>query len=397
MNNRQDVKTIFSAYAALLFLRQWYNDEHYVNHLSYPQIPSGQTEKRRWQESLNYFKELVESHLGNVELVRALGMDFSAKRLIETNQPNPLDYIDEIKKKIEEDFKAAIELSELDKEKIAGIDKITLDVVKEVYDSVIRIKGEPVNEADRDDSSNVYQAIRGEDILLDRESLIKDPSISYIGFDSILGQQIRYLYLQHIYLKFSINVTKTYEVPHRKIFEGIDKLKLNHDYHVIVAFNVNLSFYKDYKDVPLIDGTSGVDFFYKSVPIYTFEVSSMPSPSLFVLRKSDLPMAKHIDWSEVNDMSEETKAYWKSMDCIDKELKIYRKVIDLNKEVDEKNLRVEQQGYTEEYLKNKVWIRVDFIGHFWFKKGVKIISISENKMFQEGGIQNSLDDIPSFD
>lgn len=396
MNNKKDVKTVFRQYAALLFLRQWYNDEYYINHLSYPQIPSSQTEKRKWQGNLNYFKNLVKKHLDNIELLEALGMDFSTEKLDETKQLHPLDYIDEIKSRVEKDFKATIELSELDTEKIERIDKETIYAIRRVYESVIRINGNPVSEADRDEMSNTYQTIRGEGIFLDRESLIKEPSISHIGFDSILGQYIRTSYLQHIYLKFSENFTKNYQVPHSKIFEGIDMLKLKGDAHVIITFNVNFSFYRDYNKVQLTDGTDGVDFFYKSIPIYSFEASGISvSPNIFILRKSDLPMVKHIDWTEVNNLSEETRAYWKGMECVDTELKIYRKITDFNNEDDAKNIQM-SQGYKEEDLKNKIDIRADFLGYFWFKKGIEIISISENYMFQEGGIENTLDDIQPF-
>lgn len=396
MNYRKDVKTVFREYAALLFLRQWYNDEHYINLLSYPQIPSSQTEKKKWQENLDYFKNLVKKHLENTELLEKVGMDFSAEKLVEINQPHPLDYIDEIKSRVEKDFKATIESSELDTEKIERIDKKTVDAIRKVYNSVIRINGASVSEADRDEVSNTYQAIRGEGIFLDRESLIKEPSTSHIGFDSILGQYIRVSYLQHVYLKFSGNVKKKYQVPHSKIFEGIDMLKLNGDAHVIITFNVNFSFYKDYNKVPLTDGTDGVDFFYKSIPIYSFEASGISvSPNIFILRKSDIPMVKHIDWTEVNNLSEETKAYWKGMECVDTELKIYRKITDFNNDDDAKNIQM-SQGYKEEDLKNKVDIRADFLGYFWFKKGIEIVSISENRMFQEGGIENTLDDIPPF-
>ena len=41
-------------------------------------------------------------------------------------------------------------------------------------------------------------------------------------------------------------------------------------------------------------------------------------------------MVRHIDWKEVNKMEEEIKIYWESMDCIDKDLKIFRIVNDLN-------------------------------------------------------------------
>jgi len=50
----------------------------------------------------------------------------------------------------------------------------------------------------------------------------------------------------------------------------------------------------------------------------------------------------------------------------------------------------------EAELKNKVEVAVDFLGYCWFKKGIKMVSIREAEMFQEGGVKNELNDIIPF-
>jgi len=400
MNGRTDVKFMVRKYACLLFLRQWIIDSSYgKDPLSFPSIPATANERDYWLNRLDFFKSLVEKHLADEKLMKNLGLEIITKKYCESkHQPFPLDYIDEFKKRIEQNDAIALLEAELEEEKITKLDDYTIDLIGKTYQSFQRVAGPEVKENNRDSISDTMQAMRGSRILFDKKTFLSedDSGTTILFYDEILAQDINDKYFSHISVKFYLNAKIRYSVPHSQMFDAIDKLDLKEDQHVIVAFKINFSYLREYQNVPIIDGEGELNYTYKSIPIYSFnKCHPSASKALYILNRNDLPMIKHKDYSEIEGLPNAAKQRWESMESIRDELKLYRRTQELNKSVDLRNEYIEN-GKTEEEVKNKVEVDIDFIGNCWFKKGVKIVEIKESDKFQEGGIKDQLSNIKPF-
>lgn len=398
MNNSLDVKFAVRKYACILFLRQWIVKSYYgQNLLSFPAIPSSQAERKYWSENIVYFKRIVAEILSDVDLLKELNLKtITNEKCEQRGVDHPLTYLDKLKGEIDEEIDNELSVGELDKESIKNLDITTVKILTETYSSFRRIAGNEVTKANRDNISNFMEVIRGTRMLLDREAFIKNPGSSFFNYDGVTAQEINYRYYEHISSKFQLNSKLRYKVANGQLFDAIDRLGLISDKHVIVAFKVNFKYFRDYHNVEIIESEGSADFQYKAIPIFNFE-RGIPSVfnTLFVLEKEDLPMIRNRDWSEIEGMPEKTKERWKSMELIDADLKLYRKIHDLNSE---EELRKEYigNGKSEEELKNKVEIDIDFLGYCWFRKDIKMIELKESDKFQEGGIKNQLTDIEPF-
>jgi hypothetical protein len=397
MNNKRDVKFIVCEYLGLLFLRLYITSGFYGNHpLSiFPQIPIEQTEKKKWEENLSVFRRIIESHLNDVELMNCLGLsNITKERCAENNLRFPLDYIDELKQKVEEGFEKTLEESELDKEKIDKLDQNTVDSIKKAFQNISRIKGQEVKKENRDYISISMEVIRGTRMLLSKEAFIANTSMHHLNADSIVGEVINNQYYHHFASKISLqNKKRRYEVPNGQIFSAIEKLNPSPDEYIILSFGLNIKYLKDYKNVEIDVPTDNEDYRFKSIPIYCYDFGFSPVyNTIYLISKNDLPMIKHSDWSEIDNLPANSQEHWRNMTLIDDELKIYRKISDLNTN---KTIRDEYlgQGKKAEELKNMIEVDVDFLGYIWFRNDVKLIEIKESELFQEGGAKDNIEEI----
>ena len=77
MNYKRDVKFVVREYLVLLFLRLYIAPSYYGEHplLRLPQIPKEQSDKQNWIQNLEIFKNYLQKHLENEELMKCLGLD----------------------------------------------------------------------------------------------------------------------------------------------------------------------------------------------------------------------------------------------------------------------------------------------------------------------------------
>ncbi len=395
MNNKEDVRSVAREYACLLFLKQWttYNTYGYTP-LDYPQIPSDQAENKVWEEHLKYIKDKVSKILDNEKLLKNTGLHIITREWCSTKgYIFPIDYLDILENKIKEKFKTTLIEQAIDQDKIESMKGYTIETIKEVFNDISRIKGKDVDKQDAI-STAVFRGIRR---LLDKEAFVENTSTSYIGFEEIVGNELRYQYYNYFATNFYLEKTISYEVPNGQLFDALDKLSLNKDKHIIVSFNVNIQYLKDYMNIPITNSTGIENYSYKSIPIYSFDIS-IPHvySTLYVLSKDNLPMIKHKDWSKIETLESSDIERWKSMDCINTELKLYMKITELNtaSKVLQEYVNI---GEAEEELKNMIEINVDLIGYCWFKKNSKIVEIKESDIFQEGDVRNDIENIKPFE
>jgi hypothetical protein len=396
MNNERDVKFVVCEYIGLLFLRLYITAGFYGPRpiSTFPQIPIDQSEKKRWENKLDVFKNIIETHLGDKVLMDSLGLSkITRENCKKSNLLFPLDYIDELKVKVQTGFEKVIIESELDPEKTKKLDENTINSIRSVYKDISRIKGSEVNKENRDVLSNTMETVRGTRLLLEKEAFIADPSFTHLNADSIVGEIIKNEYYHHFVSKISFqNIKYSYHVPNGQMFLAVKKLNPSPQKFIILSFGVNIEYLRDYKNVQIEKPTGDEDFRFMSIPIYCYNTRTYGfHNTIYLVSVDDLPMVKHTDWSEIEDLSESTKDRWRKMELIDEELKIYREFKDLNRDESLQNEYI-KQGKNKEELKNMIEVDVDFIGYIWFRKDVQLIKIKEGELFQEGG-ENDMDNI----
>jgi hypothetical protein len=297
-------------------------------------------------------------------------------------------------RRIKDGFDKTLEESELDKDKINQLDENTINSIKSAYDDISRIKGEDIEQDNRDKISNTMEVIRGIRMLLNKEAFIKNVSVHHLNADSIVGESIKYNYYNHFASKIALqSKSRKYTVQYGKTYAAIDQMNPDPNEYIIVNFGINMNYLRDFLGIKIEEPTGNENYRYKSIPIYCFDFSYLQVYlKTYLISRSNMPMIKHKDWSEIKGLSNETKERWRKMDLINPDLKIYRKINDLNKENEVKNGYL-TQGKSEDQLKNMIEIDVDFLGYCWFKKDTQLIEIKESELFREGGSVDDLDSI----
>lgn len=398
MNNKRDVKYVVCEYLGLLFLRLYIAQGYYGNHPLhvFPQIPEKQSEKKEWQDNLDIFKRIIENHLATKEVQIELGLHIITDEYCEKiNVAPPIKYIDNFIQKLHEGFKDTLQNTALSKEKTDILKSNTVDSIEIVFKDICRISSNVlISSEERDSISRRMEVIRGTRILLNREAFIENTSVHHLNADSIVGEAIKNEYYYHFATKLALLPKKyIYEVSNGQIFNAIEKLNPQASDFVLLSFNLNIDYQRDFKGVEINDPIGIENYRFKSIPIYCFDFGFSPVyNTMFLVKKSSLPMVKHRDWSEIKDLTQKTKERWEAMELIDENLKIYCQIKELNTD---KELRAEylNGGKNEEELNNMIEFDVDFLGYIWFKKDAEIIEIKEAEMFQEGGSKNRIEDI----
>lgn len=395
-NNERSVRSVVAEYLVLLFMRLYLLPQYYygMDALSHtPPIPINQQAKMRMGESMNIFIKKLENINSNMTLLKNLDLDKITKELCkERNIKCPLEYVTEYRDNLKSDFNTTVENAPLDKNKTSSLESKAVASIKSVHNDLLRIKGKDVGKLDRDFMSNHLQTIRGTSILLDREAFIEDPTIHNLNADSIIGEIISKNYYNHFAVKISQQKKKlSLIVKNGELFSAITKLNPSEDYSII-NFGINLEYFRSYKDVLITEPTGNEDFRFSSLPIYNFNGWPHVGNKLYLIKNEFLPMIKHKDYTEIDNLPPENKGYWKSLTKIDESLKIYSKFTEMNDEPKRKEYYI-KQGKREEELKNKIEITIDFIGYCWFNKETEVIELNESSLFKEGGIINEIDDI----
>ncbi|WP_139183654.1 hypothetical protein [Algoriphagus alkaliphilus] len=396
---QKDSKFYISEFCLILFLYSWINDygtalKDSIQPLSLPKdLPS---QKALAQKLPNIIRR-IEKIFKNKSLISETSLALITRRdCLLKDIPYPTDYLNNFRNNLEIQTEERLSRGELDSSKIEALINNTVRSIKEVYLDVSRIKGNDIDKENRDEVSNFMETIRGTIIPLNREAFLSDPTIHYIDYDKILGRYIKNNYYAHILDKIDIIATVNYTVEFNEIFKAVDILNLKD--HIIISANLNLEFLNNSLKIGLIKSENGLeDYTYKGIPIFSFDGGRHRSGRLFIMKSKDKPMIKHRDWKEIENPPSEFIDRWKNMENISDDLHIYLERIELNDHPDILDKYKEFSEYSIDELKKMIQFDVDFLGYCWFPKSVKIISISQGDLFQQGGDLDELKKIKPFD
>jgi len=395
-SNEPDARYYIRRYCVLMLIKRQFeaSEGDKIKNIPLPKIPESQTSKQDWIRRLSEIKAFISDICSDENLIKDLGFELSNLPKVKERIN---EYIDDLEKELNQQFSDTLKGSVLEENIIESFKTASVKSIKSVYDKFKRIGQNNVNESERDQISNKLKVIRGTEMLVDREAFIENTTTHYINAESIIGELIANDYQRHISNKFYSNCSKRIIVKSEETFKAIDKLSLDSEVCVLVMFGKHLEYYRDHLNIPIEVGDNDADFKYKGLSIYSFlGVNPIVSDICFVLKKSDLPMIRHIDWKDESITNQTNHEYWSKFgEPLDDELFIYARLFDLEKE-DELLEEYDKKNGVKQASSPKVLLRVDFLAYCWFKNRVKIWSIQESRPFQEGGNITPLENIPEF-
>ncbi len=383
INSEYIIKNWICKYLALLFLRQYSIVPYLIimKPLDYPAIPESQREKKMWLDNLSYFKLQISEQLENISLLKSVGLDFLVDERIEKiEHPKPLDFMDNLIKKVEENYiKTEVEqpISEKKKRDFFNFTQKEMVAAFEKHKFIIN--------QGKIDTKYKDWFIEGENTIIDKSSFAENQAADNMNYHSFLAESVSDRYHSGVSEIFYRQTRKRFLFKPEDLFQAIDNLKLSPEEHIIIAFGINLFEHTDYSIIKgLQDGE------YKGIKIQTFRKCNyhLVGQSLFILRKDCLPL---IDYLE----SEPSEIEKYSLEKIDEEYKIYASVIDLFRN---ENLRNElTQSRPEEDFMKSVYMSIAIVVRFRWHEEMNMISLRIYSKYDERGLTNSPNEIESLE
>lgn len=205
-------------------------------------------------------------------------------------------------------------------------------------------------------------------MLLDKMAFSDEQDMGYTNHDQVLAQ-----YIAQQYSHFCINIfrqltTISYSLEKKDIKEGLDKLKIREDEHVIIYFGSNFESYElDNNNIKIIND------FYGEL-----------SETFYILEDEDLPEVKSTKIKDKENILIKGTEY------------IYADIIDLHKE-ENKDLKDKlSKQYPDEDLDRKVQAYVLFKVGLKIKPNIKCVCIKCYQQYFEKGMPNKLEDVGPF-
>lgn len=373
LNAQGLIKSWICKYICILYFRQFNTLTYYTYQkpTEKPALPQKIEDKRLWLENLKYFKKLIEEVLQNDQLLSKL------------NFQKDLPYVDKLEE-IERDIKEDFEYSE----KTA----IPLDEKIEMFLKSVESYIPPVLSSFKE-ISNKYEMgkeietfnITGQANLMEKGAFT-DNGIDHLNFHTFLPEQTNRKIKENLSSIFYVNSTVHYILPQEDVFKALNKLDLEAQNFVLIAFGpIDFNYFINNLQVPKLSKEE-----YGGIKIFHFPVSVRNvGTSLFVLRKEELP------WIMFNEISPEIKTLYELTE-IDSELKIYSTVSDLNRNVQLREVINEESRGTLKDLEKMVYQSIVFRTTFKFKKEKKIVRIQIKGYFDTDRSTDKVEDIKKF-
>ena len=369
-------KWIFS-YMAILFLRQ-YTIVPYLSTmkpLDYPAIPKTQGEIKGWIDGLDFFKKLVSEHLDNKELLKELYFDFIITEWCEENKKiYPLDFIDILKSNLQEAYNNNALNLPISEEKVIQFENSTKERIEEVFDKISLISNAAAFEGDSD-----KWYVNGQRMLQSKDAFSENPEVHHIEFDSFLASVLSGRIVDGVASTFLFQKTKSYLFKQTEFFDAIDKFGLT-EQHILVAFGFNLENYINHHKVSGLSVEK-----YKETSIYSFQGSQLVNTSIFILRKSDLPLIS------TKPISDEIIGKF-SLKKISDKINLHSSIIDLNN-TSEEIFNENKEGKEDDELKKSVLMSIIISVEVLWKKNIDVIQLIEFSEYRQKGLPNKISDI----
>lgn len=379
LNQDGVIKQQICKYIALLFLRQ-YTLHKYLsiqNYLSPPNIKDfSQAKLKLWLENIDFFKTLVKEVYEDRQLLNEVGVSFLTDGWIrENDKPQPLEFIDNFKRQLEEKYGTNEISQEILPEKKREFIEATKNTLERAYEecNLLNNKKELTGEVEKG-------YITGGSAILNKAAFSGEQGVSYLDFDSTHAYYVSKHLKDAFFNSFFIHKTEHYLLPPEDVFKAIDKLNIDNSY-IIVAFGLNFDYLIENLKIKGLSKTH-----YKEANIQNFkEINTrIIGRTIFVIRKDDLPKLNYLD------ISREEKDKYQLGESISDKFPLYASLIDLNQNDD---IRVEEETAHNQDLSKNVLAYIAFRLEVQWKKGVNCISIKEYTEYLNEGIPNTLSDV----
>lgn len=373
------IKNWICTYIGLLLIRQYTIVPYLITMepLTFPRIPETQQEKRIWIDNLDYLKKIVEDIFSNKELIETLKYSFLSKEWCNTNNKiHPVDFIDQLKERVIQEYtRTEIEQS-LSAEKIDNFNNTTKNLLGStirLYDNLKNIT--PIAY----DYKELF--IHGERAVIDKSAFAIDQDSENLNYDSFLAEATSNKFQRGMSEIFFSMKTKTYLFDQKDIFTAIGKLIGNRNDLILVGFGNFLEYYIDSLQIPSLTKNS-----FKNCELYNFGACNyqLTAGSIFILTKNDLPNIEQLEIEK-----EQIEKY--DLQSLDKELNLYASVQDL---FIRKDLHQEfTSSANERDLNKSVLLNIIFKTRVRWKKDLKVIQIRSYSKHQDRGLPNDFKDL----
>lgn len=358
-------------YIVVLFIRQYLlqTNSNFQKKVEQPSLPTKVYELKKWQESLEYFYEVLIDIIKNDKLLSNLEYNSN----IETLKWHLYAYIENLQNNIEKEIHKIRLTNELSPEKIQMFKDSTTQILEDGF-----IKFELINNIDLDTNqkTDVF-AFKGGSILFSRQAFIED-DIPNINFDSFLAE---YIVKNHLYYNipysFVYAKNRRYTINKNDIGKVLEKLNFDDQKHIIIGVN-----FARYHLSP--EENQKLEKYLKLIKhIPAIKLRDI----LFVLPKSDLPKISHID------LDKEDKIKNELTDPIIPSRFVYASVVDL---MQDKHSDKRREWNIESNPEKSLILNVSFIVNILWKSNRDVVQLVLSTPYEERGLLTNLDEITPF-
>jgi hypothetical protein len=380
-----------SKYMAVLLLNLYTLHQYYITQvfLALPRLPDSLKDRKFLLEFVDYYKKIVKEAIDDKETLKQIGFDsydlISDEWCVKNNKTKPLELVENLK----EYFQTSIEEVEInqtpDPEIVKQFEESNKALVKDTIDEY----KPALNTSLITENFKKWSSV-GFTVIFDKAAFCKNQGTEYIGQVQFLGQKFSESFRSAFSDILSVQRTKAYLLKENEIFDGIRKLKLSPSTHIIISFGLRY-----FLDLSLQKGTAELLRTYDNYSFQNIEIRNYNDynfrwldRSMFVLKKEDLP------YLHIGDTNPETIEKYKLIE-LDKETKLWGKVIDLYREPD---IREEiAPNNPDKDLKKFVLTYLGINTEFRLKVGVQIVQIVLFSDYKQKGLPNMVDDILPFE
>lgn len=368
-------------YIVLLTIRQYSLHEYFVynEHVELPTLPTELNEQRTWLENIDYFNSQFYALLNDKNLIKLIGLDFldslSDDWCDKYKKLKPKELFELTKSKIGDNIEAQKRSQKLSKKQT----DMFVTTIKKSIESFFENAKEKLYTDKKINTNFNSQNLSGILSPIDRFAYCENTDISYGETDSLFGEMFIGNWSIAISMIFYRMRSISYLLSEDDFFNGIDKLSLSKEKHIILSFGFYLDFYQT-----RVEGLTKEN--YKGIPIFDY-VTYHPvlNQTVIVLNKDDLPNIIF------NDISEADKTKYEFGDPINNDLKLYAKIFDMNGKED--IIKEMINRYPRNNILESVLAIIQINAEVRTKKKVEVIQIQMNSEFEQRGVLNRLSDI----
>jgi hypothetical protein len=380
-----------SKYMVILFLNLYTLHQYYITQafLALPRLPDSLKDRKFLLEFVDYFKKIVKEAIDDKETLKQIGFDsydlISDEWCVKNNKTKPVELVENLK----EYFQTSIEEVEInqapDPEIVKQFEELNKALVKDTIDEYKAVLNTSVITENFKKWSSV-----GFTAIFDKAAFCKNQGTEYVGQVQFLGQKFSESFRSAFSDILRVQRTKAYLLKENEIFDGIGKLKLSPSTHIIISFGLRF-----FLDQSLQKGTAELlrtddNYSFQNIEIknyndYNFRLLDR---SMFILKKEDLP---YLHIGDTNPVKIEKY----KLNELDKETKLWGKVIDLYREPD---IREEiAPNNPDKDLKKFVLTYLGINTEFRLKLGIEIVHIVLFSDYKQKGLPNMVNEILPFE